>query len=129
MRGEGKYGIICGMMKKILEGFRCVGCGACCRIKDGIVRVGEEEIARIAEFLGMKEEEFIERETLVAPDRKGLMLRSREDGACVWLTEENRCRIHEVKPDKCRTFPYEWTNPDSAEVCEGLKVAAGGSDS
>ena len=21
---------------------------------------------------------------------------------------------------KCRTFPFEWTNPDSAEVCPGL---------
>ena len=28
--------------------FRCRCCGACCRIKDGIVRVGEVEIARIA---------------------------------------------------------------------------------
>ena len=27
------------------------------------------------------------------------------------------CRINSVKPEKCRTFPFEWTNPDSAEVC------------
>lgn len=27
------------------------------------------------------------------------------------------CRINPVKPDKCRTFPSEWANPDSAEVC------------
>ena len=26
------------------------------------------------------------------------------------------CRINSVKPEKCRTFPFEWTNPDSAEV-------------
>ena len=25
-----------------------------------------------------------------------------------------------LPPDKCRTFPFEWTNPDSAEVCPGL---------
>ncbi len=36
------------------------------------------------------------------------------------LTEGNLCRINPVKPDKCRTFPFEWTNPDSAEVCPGL---------
>ena len=30
------------------------------------------------------------------------------------------CRINPVKPEKCRTFPFEWINPDSAEVCPGL---------
>ena len=42
--------------------FKCQGCGACCRIKDGIVRVGDAEIRRIAEFIGMSEKEFIDRE-------------------------------------------------------------------
>ena len=101
--------------------FVCQGCGACCRIRDGIVRVSEGEITRIAAYLGMTETEFIEKETELAPDRKGLILRSRADGACVWLDENNRCRIHAVKPDKCRTFPFEWTNLDSYEVCPALK--------
>ena len=100
--------------------FHCQMCGACCRIKDGIVRVSDAEIARIAAFLGMDEPEFIERETEVAPDRKSLVLKSRPDGSCVYLTDDNLCRINSVKPDKCRTFPFEWTNLDSAEVCSGL---------
>ena len=106
--------------KVSLSGFVCRQCGACCRIKDGIVRVSDAEIARIAAFLGMAEQAFIDRETEVAPDRRGLILKSRPDGACVWLTDDNRCRIHSVKPDKCRTFPYEWTNADSKKVCPGL---------
>ena len=100
--------------------FKCRMCGACCRIKDGIVRVSDAEIARIAAFLGMDEAEFIERETLVAPDRKSLILKSCPDGYCAYLTEDNLCRINLVKPEKCRTFPFEWTNPDSADVCPGL---------
>ena len=104
--------------------FKCQGCGACCRIKDGIVRVGADEIKRIAAFLGMSEQEFIDRETEIAPDRKGLILKSRADESCVYLTDDNRCRIHPVKPDKCRTFPFEWTNPDSAEVCPALNFPA-----
>ncbi|MBQ8125119.1 MAG: hypothetical protein IJ173_04435 [Kiritimatiellae bacterium] len=40
--------------------------------------------------------------------------------SCAYLTEDNLCRINPVKPEKCRTFPFEWTNPDSAEVCPGL---------
>lgn len=97
--------------------FHCRCCGACCRIKDGIVRVSDAEIARIAAYLGMDESSFIANETEVAPDRKGLVLKSRPDGACAYLDENNRCRINPVKPDKCRTFPLEWRNPDSHLVC------------
>ncbi len=104
--------------------FVCRQCGACCRIPNGIVRVSDEEIARIARHLGVAEDVFIATETDVAPDRRGLILKSRPDGGCVHLTPENRCRIHSVKPDKCRTFPYEWVNPDSDEVCPGLRKDA-----
>ncbi len=101
--------------------FTCQRCGACCRIKDGIVRVSADEIARIAAFLGVDEAVFIESETELAPDRRSLMLHSRPDGSCVYLTDDNLCRINPVKPDKCRTFPHDWTNPDSASVCPGLE--------
>ena len=108
--------------KPIRQEFRCRRCGACCRIKDGIVRVSDAEIARIATFLGMTEQTFIDRETEVAPDRRGLILKSRADGACAWLTDDNLCRINPVKPDKCRTFPYEWMNDDSAHICKGIRA-------
>ena len=102
--------------------FVCQCCGACCRIADGICRVNATEIACIATFLGMAEADFIARETELAPDRKSLMLRNTSDGACVWLDDHSRCRIHPVKPDKCRTFPMEWTNANSADVCPTLKL-------
>ena len=108
----------------MMQRFKCRMCGACCRIPNGIVRVSDAEIARIAAFLGMGEAAFIERETEVAPDRRGLILKSRPDGACAWLTEDNLCRINPVKPDKCRTFPLEWVNSDSCMVCPGLKCQA-----
>ena len=110
----------CHYPKEGVASFVCRRCGACCRIKDGIVRVSEEEIARIAAFLGMTESDFVEAETEVAPDRTGLILKSRPDGACVYLRDDNLCRINPVKPDKCRTFPLEWTNPDSKDVCPAL---------
>ena len=100
--------------------FTCLMCGACCRIKNGIVRVSDKEIARIAAFLGQTEHEFINRETELSPDRRGLVLKSRPDGACIYLTDDNRCRINPVKPDKCRTFPMEWSNPDSGEICPAI---------
>ena len=87
------------------------------------MRVSDAEIARIAAFLGMAEQDFIDRETEVAPDRRGLILKSRPDGACAWLSDDNLCRINPVKPDKCRTFPHEWTNADSPSICPGLAPA------
>ena len=110
-----------GGVRKLPATFHCRRCGACCRIKDGIVRVSEEEIARIAAHLGMTEADFIANETEVAPDRKSLMLKSRPDGSCVYLAADNLCRINPVKPDKCRTFPFEWINPDSAAVCPEIR--------
>lgn len=112
-----------------LAGFSCRRCGACCSVPGGIVRVSEGEIARIAAHLGTDADAFRERECELAPDRRGLVLRSRPGGECVWLAEDRTCRIHEVKPDKCRTFPHEWTNPDSREVCPALaELAAGGGE-
>ena len=101
--------------------FVCRQCGSCCRIKEGIVRVSAGEIARIAAFLGRTEQDFVDRETEVAPDRRGLILKSRPDGACAWLSNDNLCRINPVKPDKCRTFPNEWTNEDSDGICPSLR--------
>ena len=86
------------------------------------MRVSDAEVERIAAFLGMDAADFVERETEVAPDRKSLVLKSRADGSCAYLTADNLCRINPVKPDKCRTFPFEWTNPDSREVCPALST-------
>ena len=86
--------------------------------------MSEAEIARIAEFLGVALSDFIERETEIAPDRASLMLKSLPDGSCVYLTPGNLCRINPVKPDKCRTFPFEWRNGDSGETCPGLRALA-----
>ncbi len=104
-----------------LSRFECRMCGACCRIPDGIVRLSDAEISRIAGHLGMSEADFIANETALSPDRRCLVLKDGADGACAMLDENGLCRIHAVKPDKCRTFPYEWTNANSAEYCEDLR--------
>lgn len=105
-----------------LAGFRCRRCGNCCRIRDGIVRVGEAEISRIARFLGLSETAFIDRCTDLAPDRRGLVLKSAPAGDCVFLDAQNSCMINPVKPDKCRTFPHEWMNADSRRICPALEL-------
>ena len=94
----------------------CRRCGACCRI-EGIVRLAERDITAMAETLGIGEDEFIADWTEIAPDRKCLVLKDSPDGACIMLAEDNRCRVYRARPEKCRTFPYEWTNGESSSYC------------
>ena len=102
----------------------CQRCTACCRWP-GDVRVGDDEIGRIAEFLGLAEGEFIERFTRLRSDRQGLSLREKEDHECIML-DGKACRIHEVKPDQCSGFPNRWNFPGWREVCEAVPVPTDG---
>jgi len=112
-----------GFMSADLSKFVCRQCGACCRI-EGIVRLKDEDVTKIAAHLGMSEEDFIATETNLAPNRQGLVMKDRSDGACSMLDANNRCRIYPVRPEKCRTFPYDWTNDASSSYCPGLAATA-----
>ena len=80
-----------------MNDFKCRMCGVCCRIKDGIVRVSDAEIARIAAFLVMGEAEFIERETDVAPDRKQESYPQESSGRLVRLLDEGQPLPHQSR--------------------------------
>lgn len=86
------------------------------------MRLKEGDTAKIAAHLKMSEADFIANETEIAPDRQGLVLKDRTDGACAMLDEANRCKIYPVRPEKCRTFPFDWVNDNSYDYCEGLKA-------
>lgn len=101
-------------------GFTCRQCGACCRWR-GTVRLDADEVDEIAAFLGMEPRAFIERYTALAPDRRGLTLTDRPDGACILLTPENLCRVHPVKPRQCRDFPVRWHVPGYEALCRACR--------
>ncbi|MCX7625520.1 MAG: YkgJ family cysteine cluster protein [Candidatus Sumerlaeaceae bacterium] len=110
-----------------LREFVCLRCGNCCR-GEGIVRVGLAEALRIADYLGVSVNEFFERYTKEPETRddaaKGLrwlLNKPGSDQECIFL-EENCCRIHTVKPEKCRTFPLAWRTRDVLTYCAGLRA-------
>jgi Fe-S-cluster containining protein len=96
----------------------CQRCTNCCRWP-GVVKVDPEEIATIAAFVGMSEDEFIQRHTRLRPDRRGLSLLEKADASCEWL-EGRDCRLQPVKPRQCRAFPNEWNFPGWREKCEAV---------
>ena len=84
--------------------FRCEACGACCHEWEGLVFIFKEEIAQMAGHLGVTERAFTKR--YVSRTREGEhYLRLTDENACIFLEEDWRCRVHEVKPVLCRNFP------------------------
>ena len=98
----------------------CQRCTACCRWP-GDVRIEDEEIPRMAEYLGMSEAQFLERYTRLRSNRQGLSLIEREDHSCIML-KNGGCRIHEVKPKQCAGFPNYWNFPGWRKQCEAAPI-------
>ena len=89
--------------------FECTQCGNCCSGDPGYVWATQEEIGRIAAFLG-RSDGWLDRTHL---RRVGLRysLTERPNGDCIFLKREGgktMCGIYSVRPLQCRTWPF-WT--------------------
>ncbi len=105
--------------------FTCTRCGACCTGAPGYVWVTDEELERIAEFLGCDVREVRHRYTKRA--RAGRTLIEQENGDCVFYDRQGKaCTIYPVRPVQCRTWPF-WpgnvANPQAwaatCQICPG----------
>jgi len=104
--------------------FECQpGCTTCCQRK-GFVYLTEDDIPRIAAFLGMTAEAFEKRH--VYRTRNLRRLRTPREAQCRFLRADG-CSIHPAKPTQCRVFPFwpeltesrrEWRR--TASWCPGI---------
>jgi Fe-S-cluster containining protein len=76
-------------------------------------------MTRIAEFLELDEDQFIQTYTRLNQSRTGLALEDQPDGACIFL-EGSKCKIQTVKPQQCRDFPNLWNFPGFQDTCEAI---------
>ncbi len=91
-----------GMGRRMMH-FECQpGCTACCRVQ-GFVYLTEEDVTRIAAYLGMPQRQFEAR--YLYRTRNLRRLRTPRNIRCAFLTDEG-CSIHSVKPTQCRAFPF-----------------------
>lgn len=99
--------------------FECQpGCVNCCA-RPGEVYLTEEDRDRIAAHLNLSVEQFAER--YGAPvDGGGLRLSIPEDQSCHFLEAEG-CRIHDVKPLQCQTFPFWPETVSTRKAWKGLR--------
>ena len=85
--------------------------------------MSDQEISVIAVFLGIPEDEFIQKHTVLTPDRKSLSLMEKEDGSCVYYDDNVKaCILQSVKPQQCKDFPKVWNFPGWDVICEGGKA-------
>jgi len=104
--------------------FECTQCGDCCTGAPGYVWVNDEEIKEIAKFLGTSETEV--REYYGRKDYKGITLRERANGDCIFFERGQGCTIYAARPTQCRTWPFWRGNVDrkedwkkTCEICPG----------
>ncbi|MNK65509.1 hypothetical protein D3C87_848060 [compost metagenome] len=130
----------------------CSGCQRACSVKPGWFAPGEAEHA--AAYLGVTLKELFDTKLMVdwlagssAADgddvfvlspattsgRPGQEFPGNPRGTCVFLTEDKRCAIHEVKPMECRLYSCRgvgikyhepvgmtWDAPEHQQQIEGL---------
>ncbi|MEI7899882.1 MAG: YkgJ family cysteine cluster protein [bacterium] len=106
--------------------FQCARCGACCRVP-GTVALQAGEPETIAAFLGLDVYAFTAAYTTLMLNRSVLSLIESEDGRCVFLQDDNTCRIQPVKPAQCTGFPFLWRSKTLERNCAALKQARTGS--
>ncbi len=73
----------------------------------------------MAAHLGISHHDFIQEFTRLTNDRRGLALRDKPDGECVFLDGID-CRVQPVKPQQCRDFPNLWNFPGFELHCRAI---------
>lgn len=118
--------------------FDCTGCGKCCKVK-GTVVMSPKEVLAAANFLNISVSDFknlyveeeqdlkMHRDTtgegetnnsvqgwVKLRDQGKSKIATRESGpsslsACIFLDENNKCKIYEARPMQCLSYPF-WPN-------------------
>lgn len=83
------------------------------------MRLPDEEIARLAKFMGLSETEFIAQFARLTYYHHGLALVEKPNGECIFL-RGNDCAVQPVKPQQCRNFPNLWRFPGFEFACSAI---------
>lgn len=109
--------------------FKCLRCGNCCKDKNTLVNLTFMDILRIQKYLDYDYKQLMEvigfyifeneptedqiKQMVVPPilTQRGkafVALKKAADGRCVYLNENNECKIYGARPNICRTFPFHF---------------------
>jgi len=105
-------------------GFQCKNCGVCCRDETPDINFKEQQRIEAEGFVNFLED---------PADPRNRNICRKKNGSCFFLTEENACKIQDVKPSICVLEPFIITdyndktntiflnlNPLAAINCKGI---------
>ncbi|MDM1519961.1 YkgJ family cysteine cluster protein [Myroides odoratimimus] len=78
----------------------CLSCANCCKTTGPLFT--NADIERIAKYLKMKPQQFIDKYLYIDEDRDYVL----QSLPCTFLDNENYCMIYEVRPKACREYPH-----------------------
>src|SRR2546422_530762 len=99
--------------------FECTRCGNCCTGEPGYVWLDAKEVKDIAAAVELSEAEFQAAYTKKTP--RGLSLREKPSGDCVFFDRQRGCTIYAIRPQQCRTWPFWESNVASPKSWERTK--------
>jgi len=117
--------------------FSCSSCGLCCRLNR--IPVREEDILRFQEHGFELDQLLNDLSPVLIPSKnvegnfiKAYILRKKPFvNECIFLDDNNHCRVHEFKPLACRLYPFALRREDdetvimqihSKSVCPSVKL-------
>ena len=128
--GNGRSGIVSAVRQ---AGFSCRRCGACCvgdSLDPAVVLVSPAEVRRIVETTGLSRDAIVGPypETIESGTGGTFTVAWRllhRNGRCIFLCDQG-CRIYEVRPWICRTFPFALDRERlTVSSCPGTGCAIG----
>ena len=91
---------IISVHETVFKGINCLECANCCKTTSPSFT--DKDIQRISKFQKIKPSIFVEK-YLALDDDNDYVLKS---FPCVFLNDNNECRIYKVRPKACRNYPH-----------------------
>ena len=96
--------------------FHCTGCGKCCKTRGDVI-VSPNEVKKAANYLNITVTQFkdlygeYEQHDSSSQSKdlcssSWIILKNNNEGACIFLDENNMCSIYEARPLQCSTYPF-----------------------
>lgn len=85
---------------EVFEEIDCLQCANCCKTTSPIFR--DVDIKRIAQHLRVSEADFVTQNLRLDEDQDYVLKQS----PCLFLQEDNKCAIYDVRPKACREYPH-----------------------
>jgi Fe-S-cluster containining protein len=79
--------------------YDCLACGRCCAKKS--IKLNPFEIAMLAKRRGISTTELM----VLATDENAPVLRTKQDGFCIFYQAGPGCTVHSARPLACRLYP------------------------